>query len=78
MHIFSQILRIQTDVIALKTFTICDLDSTLKLITKNAVTQGETAKSANTRMCVNVMFVRLFSIRHLILNAKCQLELHSF
>jgi hypothetical protein len=54
----------------------CDLDSTLQIITKNAVTQSETLENVN--MCVNVMFVRLFSIRHFILHAKRHLDLHNF
>lgn len=58
MHIFSQTLKVQTDVFISKAFTVCDLDSILKIVTRSAVTHSETAKSAN--MCVTVMFVRFF------------------
>jgi hypothetical protein len=66
MHIFSQILRNQTDVIVSNAFAICDLDSILKTITKNADTHSETAKIAN--VCVYVIFVRLLSIRLFLLH----------
>jgi hypothetical protein len=75
MHIFSQILRNQTDVIVSNAFTICDLDSILKTITKNTVTHNETAKSAI--MCVYIIFVHLL-YKTFLLHAGCNLELHTF